>query len=71
MLTSIGETFAMYALTDETFYGADRRPREDRFPDVLEKLSQDHDRISITVGSKAFNQRVQPLYGLFDQFKVK
>ena len=71
MLTSIGETFAMYALTDETFCGADGRAREDRFQDVLKKLSQDHGRIAITVGSEAFNHRVQSLYGMFDQFKVK
>ena len=71
MLASIGETFAMYALTDETFYGDDGRPREDCFPDVLKKLSQDHERIAITVGSEAFNHRVQSLYSMFDQFKVK
>jgi hypothetical protein len=71
MLRSIGETFAMYALTDETFYGADGRAREDRFLDVLKILSQDHDGIAIAVGSEAFNDRVQSLYGMFDQFAVK
>lgn len=71
MLRSIGEIFAMYALTDETFCGADGRAREDRFPDVLNKLSQDHDGIAIAVGSEAFNDRVQSLYGMFDQFTVK
>lgn len=71
MLRSVGETFAMYALTDETFCGVDGRAREDRFPDVLTKLSQDPDGIAITVGSAAFNHRVQSLYGMFDSFKVK
>ena len=70
MLRSIGETFAMYALTDETFCGPDGRAREDRFPDVLKKLSQDHANITITVGSAAFNYRVQSLYGMFDSFRL-
>jgi len=71
MLRSIGETFAMYALTDETFCGVDGHAREDRFPDVWKKCSQDPGGIAITVGSVAFNHRVQSLYGMFDSFKVK
>jgi hypothetical protein len=70
MLRSIGETFGMYALLDETFFGADGRAREDRFPDILKKLSQDYDNVAITVGSEVFNHRMQMLYAWFDSHKV-
>ncbi len=71
MLRSIGETFAAYAFVDDTFIGIDGRPKVDRFPDFQRKLSQDHDNITITVGTDAFNYRIQSLYGFFDSCKLK
>ena len=71
MLRSIGEMFATYAFVDDAFIGIDGRPKEDRFPDFLRKLSQDHDDITITVGAEAFNYRIQSLYGVFDSCKLE
>ena len=70
MLRSIGLKFAMYALAEDSFYGADGRSREDRFPDFLRKISQDHDEIVITVGGEVFNHRMQMLYTWLDLHKV-
>ena len=67
----IGETFAAYAFADDTYIGVDGRPREDRFPDFLRKLSLDHDEIAIKVGGAAFNDRIQSLYSFFDSYKLK
>ena len=71
MLASLGEAFAMYALTDETFYESDGSPKPDRFPDVLMRLRQDFDRIVVTVGGEVFNHRVQSLHAMFDLYKVE
>jgi hypothetical protein len=70
MLRSIGEMFARHALIDDTFFGADGRPREDCFVNFQKKLSRDHEDITITVGGAAFNYRMQSLYGFFDSTKV-
>ena len=61
----------MYALVDETFFDEDGHPREDRFPDVVRKLAQDVDNITITIGAQAFNHRIQSLYDFFDSNKLK
>jgi hypothetical protein len=71
MLRSIGLRFAAYAFADDTSVRVDGRPREDRFPVFLRKLSQDHEDIVTTVGGAAFNYRIQSLCGFFDSFKLK
>jgi hypothetical protein len=70
MIRSVGLTYAAYAFAEDSFYGADGRPREDRFPDFLRKLSQDHGEIVIAVGGEVFNHRMQMLYTWFDSHEV-
>ena len=71
MLASLGEAFALYTLTDDTFYGSDGSPKPDRFPDVLMRLGQDYDRVAITVGGEVVDHRVHSLHAMFDLYKVK
>jgi len=70
MLRSIGLKFAIYALAEDSFYEADGRPKEERFPEFLRKISQDHDEIVIAVGGEVFNHRMQMLYAWLDSHKV-
>ena len=70
VLRSIGLKFAMYALADDSFFGADGRAREDRYEAFLGKLLVDHENIITTVGAEVFNHRMQALHTWFDSHKV-
>jgi hypothetical protein len=70
LIYSIGLKYAIFVFADDSFIGADSRPREDRFPDFLQKISKDHSEIVIAVGGEVFNHRTQMLYSWFDSYKV-
>ncbi len=70
MLRSIGETFATYAFCYESHFGDDGHPREDKFMEFKNRLSQDYDDVTITVGGEAFNYRIKSLYPVFENILI-
>ena len=67
---SIGATFAMYAMTDETFCDSDGRASSAMWPEVLRRLRMYGDEV-ISAGIDAFNQRGKMLVGLFESYVIE
>lgn len=70
LIQSIGLRYAMFAFTDDSFVGTDGRPRADRFPEFVARMSQDTGEVAIAVGSEVFNHRMQKLHAWFDSHSV-
>ena len=71
MIRSLSLMYAMFALAEDSFFGADGRPKEDRYPDHLTKILLDYKNVVSTVGAEALNYRMHTLQTLFDSFRVR
>ena len=70
LMHAIGLRYAMFAFTDDSFVGADDRPRPDRFSEFVARMSQDTEEVTIAVGGEVFNHRMQTLHAWFDSHSV-
>jgi len=68
---SLSLMYAMFALAEDSFFGADGRPTKDRYPDHLTKLLLDYKNVVSTVGAEALHYRMHTLQSLFDSFTLK
>jgi hypothetical protein len=71
MIRSLSLMYAMFALAEDSFFGAVGLPRIDRYPDHLTKLLLDYKNVVSTVGAEALRYRMHTLQSLFDSFTLK